>query len=384
MDEHRLGESWRRWRRRTATAIMVATLTLGVAACSNEANTDAKSGGEATTAASSSAPAGELAGATGGQLLRVGETKIPSVGKKRVGIVTVCAQCSGMARFLKSFRAEAKKQGWTVTVTDTGGDAGKIVAGMNTFVQSKVDFLILAAVDPSGLSAQIKAAHDAGIPVAVNEGDWVPNTVFACCQDSVGMGTEQAQWVAQRLNGEGEIVMFTLPAARTVNQRATTFKAAIGLQKGIKIVAEEQIDIADPIGSTKAKMASLLLKHPNVKAVWAGFDDPARGAAQAIAESGAAKGAFVIGNDAGPDALSDIRGDSPLDGTVFVDYTTVGKIFVAELAQYFAEKTVTGRSIYVQQPIISRHLGNVPPAGQEPPAVGYYSVWPSSAAKDEG
>lgn len=383
MDEHRLGESWRRWRRRTAAAMMVATLTLGVAACSNEANSDAKSGGDAATAAASTSSA-ELSDNNGGQLLRVADAKIPSVGKKRVGIVTVCAQCSGMARFLKSFKAEAKKQGWAVTVTDTGGDSGKVVAGMNTFVQSKVDFLILAAVDPSGLGAQIKAAHDAGIPVAVNEGDWVPNTVFACCQDSVGMGTAQAQWVTQRLNGEGEVVMFTLAAARTVNQRATSFKAAVGLQKGIKIVAEEQIDISDPIGSTKAKMASLLLKYPNVKAVWAGFDDPARGAAQAIAESGRAKGAFVVGNDAGPDALNDIRGDSPLDGTVFVDYTTAGKIFVAELASYFEDQTVTGRTIFTQQPIISRHLGNVPPAGQEPPAVGYYSIWPSSAAKDEG
>jgi len=371
----------RRGRRLALVALVAGMLAIGFAACSNDANSGAD---DAAAAPSQVGTTADVTGAAAGGLLRVDTASIPRVGKKRIGIVTVCAQCTGMARFLKSFQSLAKKQGWDVTVTDTGGDAGKIVGGINTFVQARVDFLILGAIDPLTLAPQLKAAADAGVPVAVNEGDWVPNTVFACCQDAVGMGTAQGQWITQRLQGEGEIVMFTLPGSRSVTQRATTFKAVIGQSSGIRVVAEEQVDLADPIGRTKAKMASILLKHPDVKAVWAGWDDPARGAAQAIAESGKGSGAFVIGNDAGPDALNDIRSGSPLDGTVFIDYATEGRIFVAEIARWFDEQTVTGRTLYVQQPIVSRWLGNVPPAGKEPPAVGYYAVWPTAAEKAAG
>jgi ribose transport system substrate-binding protein len=196
------------------------------------------------------------------------------------------------------------------------------------------------------------------------------------------MGKAQADWVAQRLEGKGKVVMFDLQGSRTVQQRSTMFKAELSLFPDIQVVQTFQVDLADPIGSAKKQLAGYLLKNKDVGAVWAAWDDPARGAAQAVKEAGNSK-AFVIGNDAGPDALADIRGNSPLDGTVFVDYTTEGKIFVKEIASYLKDGSVTGRWMFIQQPIISRHLGNVPPEGQAPPAVGYYAVWPASAGKGD-
>jgi ribose transport system substrate-binding protein len=357
---------------RVAAVAATSALALALGACGNQTGTGS------TTAASGAKP-GELGVASGGQLLEVKDSEIPKVGAKRIGIVTVCASCTGQSRFIDSLKETAKPQGWKITVSDTGGDSAKVVAAFNTFIQSKVDFIVIGALDPTTLGPQIAAAQKAGIPVAVNDGDWVPGTAFSCCQDSVGMGTQQAQWIAQRLKDGGNVVMFVAQGARNVEQRAATFEAVIAQFPKIKVTRRFQVDFADPIGSAKKQLASVVLKNKDVDAVWAGWDDPARGAAQALKEAGLDK-AFVIGNDAGPDALDDIRGNSPLDGTVFVDYATEGRIFVKEMAQYLKDpKLVTGRWLYVQQPIISRRLGNVPPQGQTPPPVGYYTLWPTKA-----
>jgi len=377
-DRFRNRRGLRRW---ALTLMMVALMAFVATGCESGGDDEPANNSGSSSSESSGTKAEDLGVANGGELLHVDESAIPDVGAKKIGIIPICAQCTGMARFIDSFETLGKEKGWKVTVTDSGGDTAKIVSAFNTFIQSKVDAIVLGALDPTALGQQIKAANDADIPVIVNEGAWVPGTVFACCQHPTQMGVQQADWVVNRLKGEGKVVMFTLPGARTVEERARTFKAVVSLAPNMEIVQEFQIDPTDPVGAAKEQMSNFLLRNPDVDAVWAGWDDPARGAAQGIKESGKSN-AFVIGNDAGPDALEDIRGDSPLDGTIFVDYTTAGKIVVQELANFFDGKGVSARQLYVQQPIISRHLGNVPPDGETPPPVGYFASWPTSAESE--
>ena len=121
-----------------------------------------------------------------------------------------------------------------------------------------------------------------------------------------------------------------------------------------------------------------LLKHSKpgkIGAVWGAWDDPAVGAATAIDAAGR-KDIFVIGNDAAPDIIELMRSGSSFDGDIWIDTKSMSVELFHQMDRVVLGKKVESREIYVNQPLISPHLDNLPEKGKEPEPAGTYYVWP--------
>ena len=294
-----------------------------------------------------------------------------AAGKKTIGMVSICAACTGEARAIASIKDSAAAKGWDVQVIDGAGDFNRITSAFETFIQSGVDALIAGAIDPDPIKEVIDKANAAGIPFVSESGIWVPGTAVCVGQDPFRMGQIQGSYIVERLGGKGNVVVFTFRPARNVAMREDVMRTILGYYPGIKIIQTHNLDIAKVIEDSRRTMETLLLSHPKpgqISAVWCGWDDPAMGAATAI-DAAARKDIFLIGNDAGPEALDKIRDPgSAWDVTVFVDYVTIGKLVVEQLEKIFSGQGPDANNIYVDQPLITRD--NVPPAGKMPPPVG--------------
>lgn len=280
----------------------------------------------------------------------------PSGEKKVIGVVSICGACTGQARAIESYRAEAAKRGWEVQVVDMAGDLSKAIAGFENFIASGVDALIDGAIDTELLTDVIAKANQAGIPFLVESGFWIPGVTCMVGQDSFRMGQVQGTYMVDRMQGKGNVVMLTARPARNVAMREDIVRTILGEYENIKILETHEIDFANPVADARRTMETWLTRYPNpgdITAVWCGWDDPCMGAAAAIDAAGR-KEIFLIGNDAGPEAMELICGDSAFDATVYVDYTTLGKVMFEQLDKIFATGKPDARNVYIELPIVSR------------------------------
>lgn len=357
------------WHMRSLLLFLAAlVLATGAVGCSGGGDDD---GGSPAAAATTTSTTGEGEGE--GETTGTGD-ELPDVGKKTIGFVGICVKCTGQARVVNALKEEADKLGWEVVVVDAAGDLNKANAGFTNLYQRGVDAVISGAIDPYLLDNAIKGANDRGIEFVVNDGDWRPGVTFAVAMNSFYMGMAQAQWMVERLNAEGNIVLFNVPNARNVAERYTVFKAIIEMFPNMKILEEHTVNFTDPIQDAQRTMSGWLQRYgDDVDAVWAAWDDPAIGAALAIDQAGKSDQVFVIGNDAGPDALERIKGDSALDGTVYVDYTLQGQLYIQELHRVFATGQPSAKWIWIKEPIVTRHVDS---------PVGGDVLWPVPESGD--
>lgn len=296
--------------------------------------------------------------------------------EKTIGMVSICAACTGEARAIASIKESAAAKGWKVQVVDGAGDFNRITSAFETFIQSGVDALIAGATDPEPIKEIIAKANAAGIPFVAESGIWVPGTAVCVGQDPFRMGQIQGSYIVERLAGKGNVVVFTFRPARNVAMREDVMRTILSYYPDIKIIETHNIDIANVIEDTRRTMETWLLRYPKpgqISAVWCGWDDPAMGAATAIDAAGR-KEIMLIGNDAGPEALEKIRDpESAWDVTVFVDYVTIGKLVVEQLEKIFAGQGPDAYNVYIEQPLVSSV--NVPPAGEMPPSVESYILY---------
>jgi ribose transport system substrate-binding protein len=297
---------------------------------------------------------------------------------KTIGMMEMCASCTGEARMAAAMKKEAEKRGWKLIIVDAAGDYAKAAAGMENLIQANVDAIITASADPYALGEGIQKANEAKIPVIIEAAEWVPGATVAIGMNSLQMGVTQGMWVIDRLGHKGNIIMFEATQFRDVVLRASVFKTIISNYPTMKIIEKHNVEATRAVEDARRTMEAYLLRYPNkgdISAVWCGWDDPAIGAATAIDEAGRNE-IFVIGNDAGLEALAKIREGSSFDGTVFVDYDTIGVEIAKQLEKIFTTGRPDASSIYVEQPIVSRFTNNLPPEGQLHPSVKTYAVWP--------
>ncbi|MCR4399148.1 MAG: sugar ABC transporter substrate-binding protein, partial [Firmicutes bacterium] len=256
------------------------------------------------------------------------------------------------------------------------GDGLAEVAGIENFINSKVDAIIDGAIDTAALAEVIGKAEAAGIPFMVESGFWRPGVTCMVGQDSFRMGQVQGTYIAERLNGKGNVVILTYHPARNIAMREEVCKAILAQYPEIKIVANYTIEISRVVDEARKTMETLLVRYPkpgDISAVWCGWDDIAMGAAAAIDAAGRSSEMFCIGNDAGQEAMDKIRGTSAFDVTVYVDYATIGKIMFQQLDKVFATGKADANNIYIDLPLVTRD--NVPPPGQWPPPVSSYILY---------
>ncbi|WP_406436187.1 substrate-binding domain-containing protein [Streptomyces sp. NBC_00631] len=223
-------------------------------------------------------------------------------------------------------QAEARKQGVDLTVTDAQNDASQQANQLQNFTSSGLGAIIVNPVDSDAASNSVKAAGKAGIPViAVDRGVNNATTATLVASDNVTGGELAAKTIAEKLGGQGKIVILQGQAGTSAaRERAQGFANGLKAYPGIQVVAQQPADFDRTKGLDV--MSNLLQAHPDVQGVIAANDEMALGAIKALG-SKAGSSVSVIGFDGTPDGLTAVK-NGTLYASVAQQPSQLGKIAV--------------------------------------------------------
>ncbi|MFJ8792927.1 substrate-binding domain-containing protein [Streptomyces sp. NPDC102462] len=223
-------------------------------------------------------------------------------------------------------QAEAKRLGVDLTVTDAQNDASQQANQLQNFTSSRLGAIIVNPVDSDAASNSVKAADRAKIPViAVDRGVNNARTDALVASDNVAGGELAAKTIAEKLGGNGKIVILQGQAGTSAaRERAAGFAAGLKSYPGIQVVAQQPADFDRTKGLDV--MSNLLQAHPDVQGVIAANDEMALGAIKALGAK-AGRSVSVVGFDGTPDGLTAVK-----NGTLFASVaqqpTQLGRIAV--------------------------------------------------------
>lgn len=204
-------------------------------------------------------------------------------------------------------------------------DVQKQLSQIQNFIASKVDAIIVNAVDTSATAPMTKLAIDAGIPIVyVNRQPADVDALGAkgafVASDEVESGTLQTKEICRILGGKGDIlVMVGDLANQAAVQRTKDIHDVIATPDcaGLKIL-DEQTAAWDPV-KAQDLMTNWIAAGHKPAAVIANNDNMAIGAINAMKSAGwDMKDVVVGGIDATQEALAYMKAGD-LDVTVFQD-----------------------------------------------------------------
>jgi len=222
----------------------------------------------------------------------------------------------------KSMKAEAKRLGYKLTVTDANNSQSKQIADIKGLIAQRPDALFVAPITEE-IANVVRDAGKAGIPVFLLDRDVThsiakPGSSFVTViqSDFIREGKRAAVAMAHATGGNAKIIELegTTGASPAID-RKKGFDAAIKACSGMKILVSQDADFTRAKGQSVAE--TLLQAHPDATAIYAHNDEMAIGAIAAIKAMGKkpGKNIKVVSIDGEKDGLKAVAA-----GTL---YTTV-------------------------------------------------------------
>ncbi|MEI8131939.1 MAG: substrate-binding domain-containing protein [Leptolinea sp.] len=231
----------------------------------------------------------------------------------------------GIVKTLVNEHWQQVKAGYLDAAKDFGVQVEVIGADSESDLQQQLDFaetligkgvnaLSVSPLSTTNLNPALKKAADAGIPI-INVDDAritdVPTTFFGA--DHKEMGILAAKYMIERLPAGSEVAMVEGQAgSNAAIMRKDGFESTIKASQ-LKLVASQPGDW-DRVKALDAA-TNIMQKNPNVKGIYAANDTMALGVIEAVGGSSIKAGIIVVGTDAVPEAIKDVR-DGKLDATI--------------------------------------------------------------------
>ncbi len=223
---------------------------------------------------------------------------------------------------------------------------------VQTILAKKPSGIVVWPVNPDELRPALQKAADAGVKLALISN--MPSG-FQQGKDYVGlvgddlfaMGQKTAQGLAKAIGEEGEIGFLYFDAnAYVVNQRDAAFRTTVEKEfPKVRITATQ--GFSDPQRAFQIASA-MILQHPNLKAVYAPWAEPAAGVLQAV--RAAHRGDIAVGTmDLSNTVAVSLAQGGAVKALVIDDPYSIGKSLVAEIGYALLGKAVPA---YIQVPAI--------------------------------
>jgi ribose transport system substrate-binding protein len=173
------------------------------------------------------------------------------------------------------------------------------------------------------------------------------------------MAAETSVYLANRIGGEGRVVMFTFDPFPPVQVRGVIADAVFANHPGIEVIDRITPDVQDGgIADSRAKMEAILAANPepgSIAGVWAAWDQPALGALQAIEAAGRqGEGIVITGIDANPQAREAIAAGGNFEASVAQDFAGIGATTADVVARAIAGEAARATVIYVPTQLVTQ------------------------------
>jgi ribose transport system substrate-binding protein len=188
---------------------------------------------------------------------------------------------------------EAK--GYEVIVTDALGQTNKQIADIEDLIARKVDLIMVSPRDEKGLQDVLSRAYKQGIKVVLVDRMVAGDQWTAAIRgDNREIGKQTAAFMAQKLNGQGNVVIIEgLPGTTTAIERLNGFKDELAKSPGIKIIGSQPGNYAKA-DSTAVMENFIVAFGDTINGVYAPSANMAFGALIALENAGKDPSKIVI------------------------------------------------------------------------------------------
>lgn len=204
---------------------------------------------------------------------------------------------------------EAKRLGVKLIVLDAENEASRQASNMEDLVALGVDGIVANPIDVDSLTPAINKAASEGVAVATfDRAAKAADYVFYVGCDDVQGGRLVADFVADKLGGNGKIILLTgTPGSSPARDRSTGFFEQLEKYPGLEVVFNQTGEFWREKGMQVMEDA-ITATRGDFDAVVCQNDDMMMGAIQAIQTAGIDVNDVVItGYDGVPDGLRAVR-----------------------------------------------------------------------------
>jgi ribose transport system substrate-binding protein len=203
---------------------------------------------------------------------------------------------------------EAKKLGVSLDFQGPNEfDAAQQTPIVNAVAAKKPDAILVAPTDTKAMYAPIKQAADAGSKIVLVD-TTLENSDLAVSQiasDNEGGGRSAAETLSKLIGGEGKVFVVNVkPGISTTDARAEGFEAG-AKELGLDYIGQEYSQ--DEPAKAASIVKSILAKNPDLKGIFATNLFSAEGAASGLREAGKLGEVKIVGFDAGPKQVEDLK-----------------------------------------------------------------------------
>ncbi|MDF1605693.1 substrate-binding domain-containing protein [Nocardioides sp. YIM 152315] len=294
-------------RKRLATSLVAGLAVLSLAACTSN-----DEGGDDSDTAD-----GGTSAAAAGSNDETGDTVV-------IGFSAPAADHGWMGSITESAKKEAEKyDDIELRVAEGTNDVNLQVSQVETFINDKVDAIVLLPFDGAAMTPIALEAMAAGIPVVNVDREFDdPNASrVTVLGDNYGMGVSAGQYVCDHLDGNQDAVVAEIAGIDSLpltQDRSRGFKDALAeCDQNVdnRVAAEFTVESGEEAAS------NLLQAAPKIDFLWNHDDDQGVGVMAAIDNAG--RDEFtMIGGAGSANAMREIQsGDSVLKATVIYPST---------------------------------------------------------------
>ncbi|MBT3202025.1 MAG: ABC transporter substrate-binding protein [Phycisphaerales bacterium] len=226
------------------------------------------------------------------------KTEEPQAKKIIIGFSQIGSESAWSTANSESLKSEAARRGVDFRFNDGQNQQENQIKALRSFIQQKVDCIIVSPETTLGWTKVLQEAQAADIPVILSgrEVDVDDPSLYATFvgSDFVEEGRNAAQWFIE--NTTGEVKVFELqgsPGASCATERKQGFDEGIAAHSRITIIKSQDAAFTQAKGK---QVTEAFLKTPaskGVNALYAHNDNMALGAIQAIRAAGLKPGVDI-------------------------------------------------------------------------------------------
>lgn len=237
--------------------------------------------------------------------------------------------------------AEAKAKeiggdGIRTTVVSSGYDLNQQINQMENFVASGVNLILLNAADSKGIAPAVIQAKQAGVTVVAVDVAAEGGVDATVTSNNVQAGEVACQYIVDRLQGQGNVVIINGPPVSAVIDRVNGCESVFEQNPGINVLSRDQNAEGSREGGLRV-MSDLLTSFSDIDAVFA-INDPTGIGAELATQQAQRNDFFIVGVDGAPEAIQAIN----REGSLFVATAAQDPFAMAERAVEVGNDIVQG------------------------------------------
>ncbi|GGD69268.1 sugar ABC transporter substrate-binding protein [Paenibacillus nasutitermitis] len=256
---------------------------------------------------------------------------------KKIALIMQFNTGTFSSQYIQGVKDQVTKFGGEVQVFAADNDLAKMASNLDAAINQGFDGILIDHGQAGALEAGVKRAVEQKIQVIAFDADLKVPEVTVLQQDDAKLTEMTLNKLSEDAGGKGSIVKVWVAGFAPMERRNVAYKAFLDSNPDFKEIAAFG-NANNPAMDAQSQMEAVLKKYPNkgdITAVWASWDEFAKGATRAIQQAGRTE-IKVYGIDMSDEDLQLIQdSNSPWVASAAVDPISIGSVQVRYLYQKF-------------------------------------------------